>query len=164
MVNGTFGALFGNSVGSAGSFVFSVGSKVYQSAGIDFSVGPGEVRWIRGLLKTPVLYVDSSTVKLVYQVRDEAGRSQVNTMGLVVELTLNVSDTLIVSLSSCGPPDSLSGVGMCSYSLDIGLFSTTSSRVGYVILSALSSSSSSPMAQSESLSVELRRVSTFQSP
>ena len=163
LFNGTFGALFGNAVGTLGSFVLSVGYKSYDSTSISFSVGAGDVRWIRGVLKTPVLYVDSRNVKVVYQVRDEAGRSQVNTHDLVVSLVLTL-DSYLISKASCGSPDSLSGIGMCSSIVDVGLFASPSTQVGELTLLAQSSRSTTVMAQSESISVVLNRVSTFISP
>ena len=73
------------------------------------------------VLKTHTIYHDSTVVRAAFQVHDAVGRTRVSTSGLTVTMTVDFGDSL--ESSSCGSPDIISGIGLCTLTAASSLFS-----------------------------------------
>lgn len=78
-----------------------------------FRVEANVVASIIAVVKTPMLYWDTCNMDVVYQMRDLAGRAQVNSTSLQVSILLaNALHSDVVL--DCSRPDEDTGIGSCS--------------------------------------------------
>ena len=112
---------FGMAPASNGVCKLSIGGRSYE----DYSFTPNIVRRaasIRVILKTPVIYKDSPTIALAYQLKDNRGYTQVDLTGITVSLSIKPVQSNAIAGIMCSLPAVLSGIGSCSYNAPINWF------------------------------------------
>jgi len=130
--------LFSAGAAPGSAFVFATkvsGSQVGSSGGGGATV-EARVHEVEMVLKTPAVYYDSTTLQVAYQVRDEGGRTRILRSGLAIVLVASTTTTSLTASSTCGTPDSTSGVGTCTMRVPSSWFSVDADIAGNVRVDA----------------------------
>ena len=119
----SFGFFRALAPGSSGS-VRGLGTSVSYSVQAAFVTERPLASQAIALVRTDVLYEGRNTLRVPYQLRDEAGNTQVLTSGLQVELTLrHEGGVLETTVRSCPLQSSVTGIGECALVLPSSWFS-----------------------------------------
>ena len=133
----TFG-FFRTAPPGAGGAIAALSGGLRPVAPATFAVGLPLASAAVAVARTTTLYVDRNVVKVVYQLRDAAGNTQVDTSvsRLKVWLTVDHADGRSPRRASCGLPKSSvgSGVGECESLLPREWFGADSTKVFTTVL------------------------------
>ena len=111
---------------------------------------------VQVVLKTSEVYSDSPTSEVAFQVHDEDGRVQVATSGLTVSLKLTLGNSSYST--ECSAPDSTTGIGLCSASVDENGFSSTGVVTAKALVFAAYSSTTAATSEALSITLQLKPV------
>lgn len=128
-----FTALFGNIPGDSGSFKIKLGSVIYPLVST-FTTNKNIVSYLYGILKTNLIYYSRNTIAISYQVRDKYGSSQPSLIDLSIEMNLMITGQNQIII--CSSPNLQTGLGLCTGTISLSWFSTTSSVTLTIILVA----------------------------
>jgi len=121
------GLLLGNTPGDTATLGLNIAGRPYGQ--MDMVIKPNPIDSIRMVVQTPVLYVDSRTISVGYQVMDAYGSTQVDVeaprgalsvLQMIVEATNHTEHVF-----ACIAPDPVSGIGSCVGELPRILFSVS---------------------------------------
>jgi len=128
------------------------------------SVGGGgstTAKWVEEvdvLLKTSTILTGNPVAEVAFQMHDEDGRVQVATSGLTVSLRLTLGNAS--TATECSAPDSTSGIGLCSASVEENWFSSTSVATVEALVVAVYSSTTVATSEALSMALQLKPVYT----
>ena len=133
--------LFGNSPGSSGHVGIKVAGRPYGEQ--EYQIARKPVHNIRFVVQTAVVYEDTRSISVAYQVADIYGHTQVAAPGASETYVLTVSARRNFNISgiatgdddlysvSCELPDAVSGIGSCVGDISVSWFSFDVDTVVY---------------------------------
>ena len=122
-----FGFFRGYSPGQSGR-VRGVADGTSYRVQRSYSISQPQATTVLAIVRTKELYVDRNTVAVAFQLRDDAGNTQVTSSGLTVKLQLVHSDgTLERTSTACALSITSAGVGECTDALPTAWFSSAGS-------------------------------------
>ena len=119
-----FDTLIGAAPGASSTVGLTITGRQYASATFTVPLRPATV--VVGVVKTPLLYGDSRTLSVAYQLTDDEGHTQVASTALL--MAVNSSLHSLSATFACLSPDPASGIGSCSGDVSATWFDATEER------------------------------------